>query len=110
MAPGPTPLVNLDTEAQLVTSQAVSSRAKVILQTPEIVGQLVQNVSVEVPANTNVLRINFTGSTAEEAQGSEQPPTPTRYLTNRRETSDDLLDRAGTSTQSADRRARVAAA
>jgi Mrp family chromosome partitioning ATPase/capsular polysaccharide biosynthesis protein len=59
--------VNLDTEAQIVTSQAVSSRAKVNLQTPEIVGQLVQNVSVDVPPNTNVLRISFSAPTAEGA-------------------------------------------
>jgi Mrp family chromosome partitioning ATPase len=83
--------VNLDTEAQLVTSQAVSARAKVILQTPEIVGQLVQNVSVEVPPNTNVLRISFTGSTAEEAREGAAAYAAA-YLANRLESSDELLE------------------
>ncbi len=84
-------LVNLDTEAQLVTSQAVSSRAKVILQTREIVGQLVQNVSVEVPPNTNVLRISFTGGTAEEAS-SGAAAYAAAYLANRRDSADQLLE------------------
>lgn len=84
-------LVNLDTEAQLVTSQAVSARAKVILQTREIVGQLVQNVSVEVPPNTNVLRISFTGGTAEEARDGAAAYAAA-YLANRLESSDDLLE------------------
>jgi polysaccharide biosynthesis transport protein len=83
--------VNLDTEAQLVTSQAVSSRAKVILQTPEIVGQLVQNVEVAVPPNTNVLRISFTAPTAEEARDGAAAYAAA-YLENRRNTANDLLD------------------
>lgn len=85
-------LVNLDTEAVLVTSQAVSSRAKVFLQTTEVVGQLVENVSVEVPANTNVLRISFTGRTAEEARLGASAYAAA-YLANRRESADDLLER-----------------
>jgi Mrp family chromosome partitioning ATPase len=83
--------VNLDTEAQLVTSQAVSSRAKVILQTPEIVGQLVQNVQVAVPPNTNVLRISFTASSAEEARDGAAAYAAA-YLENRRNTANDLID------------------
>lgn len=83
--------VNLDTEAQIVTSQAVSSRAKVNLQTPEIVGQLVQNVSVDVPPNTNVLRISFAASSAEAAQIGAAAYAD-GYLANRRETADQLLE------------------
>ncbi len=83
--------VNLDTEAQLVTSQAVSSRAKVILQTPEIVGQLVQNVQVAVPPNTNVLRISFTAGSAEEARDGAAAYAAA-YLENRRNTANDLLE------------------
>jgi len=82
--------VNLDTEAQIVTSQAVSSRAKVNLQTPEIVGQLVQNVSVAVPPNTNVLRISFAADSAEAAQIGAAAYAD-GYLSNRRETAEDLL-------------------
>jgi Mrp family chromosome partitioning ATPase len=84
-------LVNLDTEAQLVGSQAVSSRAKVILQTPEIVGQLVQHVSVAVPPNTNVLRISFAGSTPEEARDGAAAYADA-YLANRRDSADALLE------------------
>jgi len=60
--------INLDTEAQLVKSQAVSARAKEILETPVIVGQLVQNVSVSVPPNTSVLKVTYTAPSPQEAQ------------------------------------------
>lgn len=83
--------INLDTEAQLVTSQAVSSRAKVILQTTEIVGQLVQHVSVEVPPNTSVLRISFSANTPEEAQEGAAAYADA-YLANRRDSADSLLE------------------
>jgi succinoglycan biosynthesis transport protein ExoP len=83
--------VNMDTEAQLVTSQAVSSRAKVNLQTTEIVGQLVQHVSVGVPANTNVLRISFTDNTAVGAQKGAEAYAKA-YLENRRFTTSDFID------------------
>lgn len=83
--------VNLDTEAQIVTSQAVSSRAKVNLQTAEIVGQLVQNVSVEVPPNTNVLRISFAADSAQGAQIGAAAYAD-GYLSNRRETAENLLE------------------
>jgi capsular polysaccharide biosynthesis protein len=82
--------INLDTEAQIVTSQAVSSRAKVNLQTPEIVGQLVQNVTVEVPPNTNVLRINFSADSAVGAQIGAAAYAD-GYLSNRREMAEELL-------------------
>ncbi len=82
--------INLDTEAQLVTSQAVSAEAKVVLQTPEIVGQLVQHVSVGVPPNTNVLRISFTASTPEAARLGASAYAK-GYLTNRLTRADDIL-------------------
>ena len=81
--------VNLDTEAQLVKSQAVSAEAKVRLQTTEIVGQLVQHVAVDVPPNTNVLRITFAASTPEDARDGAAAYADA-YLTNRRETAADL--------------------
>lgn len=83
-------LVNLDTEAQIVTSQAVSNRAKVILQTREIVGQLVQHVQVEVPPNTSVLRISFSANTPEEARDGAAAYAA-GYLANRRSSAEDLL-------------------
>ena len=83
--------INLDTEAQIVTSQAVSSAAKVLLQTPEVVGQLVQNVSVAVPPNTNVLRISFTADTPAEAQAGASAYAR-GYLSDRLQRSADLRD------------------
>lgn len=76
--------INLDTEAQMVTSQRVSSRAATLLQTAEPVGQLVQRVSVEVPPNTNVLRISFTGSSPDQAKSGAHAYA-LGYLDNRRE-------------------------
>jgi capsular polysaccharide biosynthesis protein/Mrp family chromosome partitioning ATPase len=87
--------INLDTEAQLVTSQAVSAEAQVFLQTPEIVGQLVQHVAVQVPPNTNVLRISFAGSTPEEARDGASAYA-NGYLKNRRQTAADSLDQQET--------------
>ncbi|MFL6182969.1 MAG: Wzz/FepE/Etk N-terminal domain-containing protein [Actinomycetes bacterium] len=83
--------VNLDTEAQLVTSQAVSAEAKVALQSPEIVGQLVQHVSVSVPPNTNVLRISYSADTPEAARLGASAYA-NGYLKNRRDTAVDSLD------------------
>src|SRR5829696_1431926 len=52
--------VNLDTEAQLIKSSVVQSRAADLLHTtipPQILGE---SVTVTVPANTSVLNISFT--------------------------------------------------
>ena len=83
--------INLDTEAQLVRSQAVSSRAKVILATKEIVGQLVQRVTVAVPPNTNVLRITYaTGSPVAARDGASA--FANAYLRNREDTAQTAND------------------
>jgi uncharacterized protein involved in exopolysaccharide biosynthesis len=87
--------INLDTEAQLVTSQAVSAEAKVALQSPEIVGQLVQHVSVQVPPNTNVLRISFSGSTPEAARDGAAAYA-SGYLKNRLQSAQDLIQQQET--------------
>lgn len=83
--------INLDTEAQIVTSQAVSSAAKVLLQTPEVVGQLVQHVSVTVPPNTNVLRISFSASSPAEAQAGASAYAR-GYLSDRLQRAADIRD------------------
>jgi capsular polysaccharide biosynthesis protein len=59
--------INMDTEAQLVRSQSVSSLAAEELGTQEKIGQLVQRVTVTVPPNTSVLRISFSDATAVKA-------------------------------------------
>src|SRR5688572_11587706 len=51
--------VNLDTEAQLVRSGAVATKAVALLRSPLSPVDLAKDVSVEVPANTTVLMITF---------------------------------------------------
>jgi len=53
--------VNLDTEAQLVRSTPVATRAQGLLGVDTGPTALAKKVSVTVPPNTNVLRIHFTG-------------------------------------------------
>jgi succinoglycan biosynthesis transport protein ExoP len=61
--------INLDTEAQLARSTQVAERVKVIdsarRSTPT--QQLLENLSVSVPANTSVLRLSYTANTARAA-------------------------------------------
>lgn len=74
--------INMDTEAQLMRSQAVSSRAKEQLETPEPVSQLVQKVQVSVPLNTNVLKVTFSDADPEGAAAGAQAYAD-QYLANR---------------------------
>lgn len=74
-APNPTQLansrttgINLDTEAQLVTSQVVATEAQKLLKTSTPVSDLQAEVSVTVPPNTEVLTITFQGATPKDAQ------------------------------------------
>jgi Mrp family chromosome partitioning ATPase len=60
--------VNLDTEAQLVTSAVVASVAATDLGENVDPSLLVRNVSVTVPPNTAVLRIGFESSDPQRAQ------------------------------------------
>ena len=81
--------INLDTEAQLVRSQAVSSVAQAKIGTDEKVGQLVQRVTVTVPPNTNVLRISFTAATKEKAAAGAAEYAEA-YLENRRASAEEF--------------------
>lgn len=64
--------VNLDTEAQLVASATVASRAAEILNDGGSPVQLAHRVAVAVPPNTTVLAISFSAPTADEAQQGAQ--------------------------------------
>lgn len=64
--------VNLDTEAQLVTSTQVAVRAANALKQPGQGPKLVKNVSVTVPANTSILEISYAAPTAAAAQQGAQ--------------------------------------
>src|ERR1700761_1902115 len=60
--------VNLDTEAQLVGPGAVAAQAAQLLRTGRSPVDLAKDVSVEVPANTTVLVVDFTANTPQDAQ------------------------------------------
>ncbi len=53
-------VVNLDTEAQLIQSSVVQTRARDLLRTSISPTELGKSVTVTVPANTSVLNIAFT--------------------------------------------------
>lgn len=61
-------LVNLDTEAQLVKSTTVASRVKVLLGSSARPESLVEDVTVTVPPNTNVLEVSYEGATPQAAR------------------------------------------
>lgn len=60
-------LVNLETEAQLVGTEGVAALAARTLKTDLDIEQLHEQVKVENPTNTQVLRISFTGGSRSEA-------------------------------------------
>jgi len=60
--------VNLDTEAQLVRSSVVETKAQALLRTSLSPQDLGESVKVTVPANTSVLNIAFTADNPEGAQ------------------------------------------
>jgi len=60
--------INLDTEAQLVTSAKVAKGARKLLRVSTPARELVGRVSVTVPPNTSILDITNTAGTASEAK------------------------------------------
>jgi Mrp family chromosome partitioning ATPase len=84
-------LINLDTEAQLVVSGAISVKAAALLRSPLPPTELVHDVSVEVPANTTVLVIRFRAATPRAAQAGSHAFAEA-YLRNREETTRAVLD------------------
>ncbi len=83
--------VNLDTEAQLVRSGAVATKAVALLRSPLSPVDLAKDVSVEVPANTTVLMITFKADNAQAAQAGSHAFAEA-YLRNREETAQSGLD------------------
>jgi polysaccharide biosynthesis transport protein len=65
-------LVNLETEAELVNTEAVAVLAGKKLRTDMSPDQMRELVSVENPTNTQVLRISFTGHSRDEALDGTQ--------------------------------------
>ncbi len=60
--------INLDTEAQIVTSAGLASAAGKLMKTDLTPSQLVKNLTVTVPPNSDVLAIGYTAKTAKGAQ------------------------------------------
>ncbi|HKD97666.1 MAG TPA: Wzz/FepE/Etk N-terminal domain-containing protein [Micromonosporaceae bacterium] len=59
--------INLDTQAQLVTSLSVASEAQKLLETTTSPKDLAKQVTVSVPPNSTILNIAFDASTAQDA-------------------------------------------
>ncbi|HEX6447016.1 MAG TPA: Wzz/FepE/Etk N-terminal domain-containing protein [Streptosporangiales bacterium] len=59
--------INLDTEAQLVTSATVADGAKQLMKSDESATTLAGRVSVSVPPNSSVLTIEYTARTPDDA-------------------------------------------
>lgn len=83
--------VNLDTEAQLVKSAVVATRAAELLDSDLSPVELSKRVTPTVPANTDVLVIAFEASSATDAQNGAQSFAEA-YLENRQETAQSLVD------------------
>lgn len=84
-------VLNLDTEAQIVRSSLVATRASEFLGTGVDPLDLVRQVTVSVPPNTAVLDINFTAPTPAEAQRGTTA-FATAYLANRAATAQAVVD------------------
>ena len=76
-------LVNLDTEAQLITSGTVAGLAGNIMHSPLTDSQLASEITVTVPPNSQVLNITCTASTAAGAATCAND-FAAAYLQNRR--------------------------
>lgn len=92
--------INLDTEAQLVTSAAVVQGATVLYPalTRRSFEDLVKDTSVTVPPNTTVLSIAYSDDSAAAAQAGANA-FATAYLDDRQKEADDRLNRQLTSAQ-----------
>lgn len=64
--------VNLDTEAQIVQSQLVAQAAKTLLKSSSTPSQLLTNVTVTVPPNTQVLDVSYSAGTPKAAQAGSR--------------------------------------
>ncbi|KUL36624.1 Wzz/FepE/Etk N-terminal domain-containing protein [Actinoplanes awajinensis] len=84
--------VNLDTEAQLIGSGAVATKAAALLRTDVSPVELAHSVSVQVPANTTVLVITFKADAPMKAQAGSHAFAEA-YLRNREETARAQLDK-----------------
>jgi Mrp family chromosome partitioning ATPase/capsular polysaccharide biosynthesis protein len=83
--------VNLDTEAQIVTSSVVAKAAGEDLGSSDTPRALAKKVSVTVPANTSVLAITYTASSADGARAGAEAFAEA-YLKNREALAEDAIN------------------
>ena len=84
--------INLDTEAQLVTSTpTVAAAGELLAEDGVTITDLGDRVNVSVPPNTEILDITFLGGTAEQAQLGARAFAQA-YLDQRRATAQELLE------------------
>jgi Chain length determinant protein len=82
--------INLDTEAQIVKSDAVAARVRRALHARASLATIERRASVTVPANTTVLRISYTAESPRRAAAGAQA-FATAYLAVRASTAARLL-------------------
>lgn len=75
--------INLDTEAQIVTSTVVAARSAELLNSSLLPRELAKHVAVQVPANTSVLKITYADETPRAAQAGSEAFAQA-YLDNRK--------------------------
>ena len=91
--------INLDTEAQLVTSTEIVTAAAEAIHYAGDPATLPDRVSITVPPNTEILDISYTGETAADAQAGAEA-FATAYLDNRRNAAEGALQATRDSLQS----------
>jgi capsular polysaccharide biosynthesis protein/Mrp family chromosome partitioning ATPase len=82
--------INLDTEAQIVTSTVVAERSAELMNSDLKPRELAKRVSVQVPANTSVLKITFAAASPSKAQNGAKSFAEA-YLANRKKVAEDKL-------------------
>lgn len=103
---GGTGEVNIDTEAQLIKSGAVASAAQTALHTSTSPDDLIKQVDVTSPTNTDILNISFSASTRQDARAGANAFAEA-YLANRMSTARSSIDAALTSLQKESRQAQT---
>lgn len=87
--------INLDTEAQIVTSVVVAEIAGKEIGSGEPARDLIKNVTVTVPPNTSVLDISYVADTPEDAQRGAEA-FAAAYLQNRADEASARVSEQGT--------------
>jgi uncharacterized protein involved in exopolysaccharide biosynthesis/Mrp family chromosome partitioning ATPase len=90
--------VNLDTEAQLVTSTEIVAAAAERMEGEVAPGELVERVRISVPPNTEILEISYVGGSPQEAQAGSLAFAEA-YLDQRRAAGEAALEAEGAALQ-----------